>query len=257
MSVQLLDKTRKINKLLHNNSSSKFVFNDICGVLCEVLESNTLVISKKGKVLGVRSFDRASVISEMLENEVGKMIDGYLNERFLNVLSTMENANLAMLGFDNAMSKVYQAVIAPIDIAGERLGTLFIYRLDKEYDIDDLILSEYGATGVGLEMLRALKEEEAENARKRQIVKSALNTLSYSEVEAIVHVFEELGNEEGILVASKIADKVGITRSVIVNAMRKFESAGVIESHSSGMKGTYVKVLNDAVFSELDKLKRT
>ena len=252
-----MDKTRKINKLLHNNSSSKFVFNDICGVLCEVLESNTLVISKKGKVLGVRSFDRASVISEMLENEVGKMIDGYLNERFLNVLSTMENANLAMLGFDNAMSKVYQAVIAPIDIAGERLGTLFIYRLDKEYDIDDLILSEYGATGVGLEMLRALKEEEAENARKRQIVKSALNTLSYSEVEAIVHVFEELGNEEGILVASKIADKVGITRSVIVNAMRKFESAGVIESHSSGMKGTYVKVLNDAVFSELDKLKRT
>ena len=155
------------------------------------------------------------------------------------------------------LKKVYQAVIAPIDIAGERLGTLFIYRLDKEYDIDDLILSEYGATVVGLEMLRALKEEDAENARKRQIVKSALNTLSYSEVEAIVHVFEELGNEEGILVASKIADKVGITRSVIVNAMRKFESAGVIESHSSGMKGTYVKVLNDAVFSELDKLKRT
>ena len=27
MSVQLLDKTRKINKLLHNNNSSKVVFN--------------------------------------------------------------------------------------------------------------------------------------------------------------------------------------------------------------------------------------
>ena len=33
MSVQLLDKTRKINKLLHNNNSSKVVFNDICKVL--------------------------------------------------------------------------------------------------------------------------------------------------------------------------------------------------------------------------------
>ena len=32
MSVQLLDKTRKINKLLHNNNSSKVVFNDICDV---------------------------------------------------------------------------------------------------------------------------------------------------------------------------------------------------------------------------------
>ena len=30
MSVQLLDKTRKINKLLHNNHSTKVVFNDIC-----------------------------------------------------------------------------------------------------------------------------------------------------------------------------------------------------------------------------------
>ena len=33
MSVQLLDKTRKINKLLHNTSTTKVVFNDICNVL--------------------------------------------------------------------------------------------------------------------------------------------------------------------------------------------------------------------------------
>ena len=48
----------------------------------------------------------------------------------------------------------------------------------------------------------------------------------------------------------------GITRSVIVNALRKFESAGVIESRSSGMKGTYIKVLNDVVFDEIAKLKQ-
>ena len=53
MSVQLLDKTRKINKLLHNNSSSKVVFNDICDVLTDIMESNVLVVSRKGKVLGV------------------------------------------------------------------------------------------------------------------------------------------------------------------------------------------------------------
>ena len=50
MSVQLLDKTRKINKLLHNNNSSKVVFNDICEVLTQILDSNVLVVSKKGKV---------------------------------------------------------------------------------------------------------------------------------------------------------------------------------------------------------------
>ena len=51
------------------------------------------------------------------------------------------------------------------------------------------------------------------------------------------------------------ADKAGITRSVIVNALRKFESAGVIESRSSGMKGTNIKVINDAVFDELRQIE--
>ena len=43
---------------------------------------------------------------------------------------------------------------------------------------------------------------------------------------------------------------------VIVNALRKFESAGVIESRSSGMKGTYIKVINDVVFDELAEIKK-
>ena len=135
------------------------------------------------------------------------------------------------------------------------MGTLFIYKCNEQYDIDDIILCEYGTTVVGLEMLRAVNEESAES-RKVAVVKSAVSTLSFSEMEAITHIFDELNGMEGILVASKIADRVGITRSVIVNALRKFESAGVIESRSSGMKGTYIKVLNDAVFDEIEELKR-
>ena len=107
-----------------------------------------------------------------------------------------------------------------------------------------------------LEMMRSVNEENEEETRKIQIVRSAISTLSFSELEAIIHIFDELDGTEGILVASKVADRVGITRSVIVNALRKFESAGVIESRSSGMKGTYIKVINDVVFSELDAIKK-
>ena len=257
MSVQLLDKTRKINKLLHNNNSSKVVFNDICKVLSEILLSNILVISKKGKVLGVSICPEVDEIHELIEDKVGGYIDKMLNERLLSVLSTKENVNLATLGFAEENVKKYQAIITPIDIAGERLGTLFIYKADEQYDIDDIILCEYGTTVVGLEMMRSVNEENAEETRKVQIVKSAISTLSFSELEAITHIFDELDGNEGILVASKIADRVGITRSVIVNALRKFESAGVIESRSSGMKGTYIKVLNDVIFDELKNLKKT
>ncbi len=255
-SVQLLDKTRKISKLLHNNNSSKVVFNDICKVMREILRSNVLVISRKGKVLGVGKTDAVEPITELIDENVGGFIDAMLNERLLGVLSTKENVNLQTLGFESPDIKKFQAIITPIEIAGERLGTLFIYKCNEQYDIDDIILSEYGTTVVGLEMLRAVNEENAEENRKIAVVKSAISTLSFSEMEAITHIFDEMNGMEGILVASKIADRVGITRSVIVNALRKFESAGVIESRSSGMKGTYIKVLNDVVFSEIEELKR-
>ena len=73
--------------------------------------------------------------------------------------------------------------------------------------------------------------------------------------DEIINNFDEMEGKEGILVASKVADRVGITRSVIVNALRKLESAGVIESRSSGMKGTYIKIQNDLIIDELNKLK--
>ena len=243
MSVQLLDKTRKINNLLHNNNSHKVVFIDICIVLSEILASNVLVISKKGKVLGIKNRTDIVEIKELIKDSVGRYIDSLLNERLLNILSTKENVNLGTLGFEFDNLNSYQAIITPIDIAGERLGTLFIYKTGEPYDIDDIILSEYGTTVVGLEMLRSVNEENAEENRKIQIVKSAISTLSFSELEAIQHIFDELKGNEGILVASRIADRVGITRSVIVNALRKFESAGVIESRSSGMKELILRYL--------------
>ena len=255
MSVQLLDKTRKINKLLHNNHSARVDFNDMCNVLSSILESNILVISKKGKVLGTGYYAGVEVINELVYDKVGGFVDEMLNERLLSVLSTKENVNLSTLGFTIENVKKFQALIAPVEIAGERLGTLFMYKSDSSYEIDDIILSEYGTTVVGLEMMRAVHEENAEEDRKQQVVKSAFNTLSFSELEAIIHIFDELDGDEGILVASKIADRVGITRSVIVNALRKFESAGVIESRSSGMKGTYIKVLNEVIFDELEEIK--
>ena len=255
MSVELLDKTRKINKLLHNTNTDQLVFDDVCEVLSEILASNVIAISKKGKVLGIKNRDNIKVIGQLIADNVGEKIDTLLNERFLNILSTQENINLLTLGFVGEDIKKYRAIVTPIDIGGERLGTIFSYKVDEEYNLDDIILIEYGTTVIALEMMRSINEEHDRKSRKVQIVNSAISTLSYSELEAILHIFHELDGDEGVLVASKIADRVGITRSVIVNALRKLESAGVIESRSSGMKGTYIKVLNDEIFEELDKIK--
>ena len=129
-----------------------------------------------------------------------------------------------------------------------------MYKWGNDYEIEDIILSEYGTTVVGLEMMNSVNKENAEDERKKKIIKSAIGTLSASELQAIKAVFAELDGMEGILVASRIADRTGITRSVIVNALKKFDSAGVISTKSSGMKGTKIKVLNEVVFDEIKKL---
>ena len=119
---------------------------------------------------------------------------------------------------------------------------------------EDIVLAEYGASIVGMEIQRSKVLEQEEDDRERNAVQVAISTLSFSEIEAAIQIFAELEENEGLLVASKIADRSGITRSVIVNALRKLESAGVIESRSLGMKGTYIKILNGKLKSELEKV---
>ena len=133
-----------------------------------------------------------------------------------------------------------------------RLGSLIIWRNDKEFNDDDLILIEISSTVVGIQLLNLQTENLEETIRKQTAINMAINTLSYSEMKAVAAILNELDGNEGRLTASVIADRIGITRSVIVNALRKLESAGIIESRSLGMKGTYLKVINEGIF---DKLK--
>ena len=129
MSVQLLDKTRKINKLLHNNHSLRVEFSDICDVLSGILESNILVISKKGKVLGTGFYTGVDVIDELIYDKVGGFVDNMFNERLLSVLINKgECKSCDTLGFAVDNVKKFQALIVPIEIGGERLGTLFMYQ---------------------------------------------------------------------------------------------------------------------------------
>lgn len=257
--MNLLQKTRKINAMLQNAAGKPVNFKEMAETLCEVIEANVFVVSRRGKLLGF-------AIKQTIENERMKkmladrqFLEEYTKNLF-NITETSPNLDIhseytAFPVENKDLFKNGLTTIVPIIGGGERLGTLILSRLDKEFHDDDLILAEYGATVVGMEILREKAEEIEEEARSKAVVQMAISSLSYSELEAIEHIFEELDGTEGLLVASKIADRVGITRSVIVNALRKLESAGVIESRSLGMKGTYIKVLNDKFLTELEKLK--
>ncbi|PKM79462.1 MAG: GTP-sensing pleiotropic transcriptional regulator CodY, partial [Firmicutes bacterium HGW-Firmicutes-13] len=237
-------------------------YGDIAEVLRKVINANIYISDRNGNLLGyslVREFECEIMINEVLKN--GVFPDSYnisLNnidetrvnlKQKLNLCVFMQNDTECL--FTNKLT-----TIVPIVGGGKRIGTLLLARFAEPFTSEDIILAETGATVIGMEILRERSERMEEEVRKKAIVQLAIGTLSYSELEAIEHIFDELKGNEGLLVASKIADQVGITRSVIVNALRKFESAGVIESRSLGMKGTFIKVLNQYLFDELKKLKK-
>lgn len=257
--MALLQKTRIINSMLQDALGKPVNFKEMAETLRDVIDSNIFVLSRRGKLLGYS-------INQQIENpRMKKMLEDrqfpeeYTKSLF-NIPETSSNLdiNSEYTAFPIENRDLFESgltTIVPIIGGGDRLGTLILSRLQDTFKDDDLILAEYGATVVGMEILREKSEEIEEEARSKAVVQMAISSLSYSELEAIEHIFEELDGNEGLLVASKIADRVGITRSVIVNALRKLESAGVIESRSLGMKGTYIKVLNNKFLIELENLK--
>ncbi len=107
-----------------------------------------------------------------------------------------------------------------------------------------ILAAEIGVMLLAMALGRSADEKQDAEFRNRNLAEAAFDSLSYSEVEAINEILKNIDNQESVVVASKIADRLGITRSVIVNALRKFESAGIIESRSLGMKGTFIRVKN-------------
>ncbi len=259
MGLTLLERVRKVNKVLQKSGYQPVPFNELCSIISKVLNANVYIVSKKGKVIAYGLC--RPMECDVIKNGViiNKRFPKNYNESILSIKETQANIEkkdkYCVVDNDIICEMDYKySTIVPIYGSGERLGTMMIGKFDEGFIEEDLVLLEYCATVVGMEILRARHEEIEEEARKKAVVQMAIGTLSYSELEAIEHILKELDGSEGLLVASKVADKAGITRSVIVNALRKFESAGVVESRSLGMKGTHIKILNDKLLEELKKL---
>ena len=227
MASVLLEKTRKISRLLEK--VEKIAYSDLSKTLSDVMRANVYLVNRDGKILGYSIVDEFEC--ELMMEKVLKT--GRFPERYVNwlskVLETSENLTLnnGMCAFSTETACIANekyTTVVPIYGAGERLGTLIAATFNDPFVDDDLILAEYAATVVGIEFLRDRTERIEDDARKMATIQVALGTLSYSEMEAVMHILGELDGNEGLLVASKIADRVGITRSVIVNALRKLKA---------------------------------
>src|SRR5690606_20898961 len=213
-SIMLFKKVNKITELLQREGGA-VSFTDLAQVLGEVLDgAEVYVISRSGKILGHSlqdGFPKTGFDPHWLEE--GRLSDEAATALLkVGALSTGVEAQ-RVIGFGPSL-------IAPAVGAGRRVGTVLAARTEGEFNEDDWILMEYAATTVGMVIAQAIDEEEEDEAEGKRMARSAINSLSYSEIRAMQHIFDELEGDEGVLVASRIADEAGITRSVVVNALR-------------------------------------
>ena len=255
----LLEKTRQVGRALQSRrEGTKPDYNKLARLLCEFSTANVYLINREGKILG------HSWVSEYHSEAISKFLEkGYMPETFVEKMNQHRETVLSETDaylyddeHENGSAPEKHMLYIPIYGAAERLGTLLLVRFTNPFALKDLVLGEYLATLVGIEILHERTKNIEERARERLIVQMAMRALSYSEVESVKHIITELGSFEGVVIASKVADRVGVTRSVIVNALRKLESAGIIESRSLGMKGTFIKVLSPLFVEELGLLQK-
>ena len=246
----LINKSRKINRLLQKRERKPIELSEIGDVLQETIVCNTYLIDSDGEILSfnlLNDFNCEILQREILDRK--EMPESYnnnllkLSETRKNIQSDDKKCIFNLNNKCNYENKIKS--IIPIFCGNERLGTIILARFDKKFTDKEIFLGEYGAAVAGMEIMKNRNSNKEKKMRKQTEVELAINSLSHTETEALEHIFGELEDKKGVLVTSKIAEESGISRTIVVRALKKVESAGVIETDSLGMKGTYIEILND------------
>lgn len=239
----LLEKIRILNRTIQKSTDDPVNFDNIAATLSVTTNSQVTLVGRKGKILSLYAIpEENELIYQPPVGKTPKYLDEEENEKLINVMTTKPDINI---------DKNKVLTIVPVNGGGERLGTLIFGKKGDKFSIEDLVLFEFAATVTGIEILRLINERKERKAREKESLKLAMNSLSYSEIEALKLIFNDVQDKETFLIASKIAQKHRLTRSVIVNALRKMESAGVINARSLGMKGTHVKIINEYFLDQI------
>ena len=255
----LLKKTRRVGRAVQaKREGEPLNYSNLAALLSEFSTANAYIVDKAGHLLGYSWVPqyKSKALSESFR-------DGVMPEEFVRRMNSCRDTEIrdedASLFDDECEGEKPEKHLIYVPITGasaERLGTVMLVRESVPFIVDDVLLAEYLGMLAGIEILNERAKILEETARNRLSVQMAVRALSYSELESMKHIIDELDGSEGVAVASRVADRVGVTRSVIVNALRKLESAGLIESRSLGMKGTYIKVLSPLLLEYLGKVPR-
>ena len=144
----ILNKVRKLKWLLQESPTGVFSFNEMCGILSDLMDANVYVANDRGKVIGV-NYKIKSDSPTIADPETGaEIFPGEYNEELMKVSETTANLSgdeaLKIFKYDYDTADKLHTVI-PILGGGTRWGTLVLTRYAPKFNDEDIVLGEYGA----------------------------------------------------------------------------------------------------------------
>jgi transcriptional pleiotropic repressor len=240
--MSLLEKVQGIGELLRCEDLTAA---GVAGDIATRLNCNTYLLNGAGEILGCALPDGSDCTKNGKNG--GPVLKAEFKQRIAFIFQTAANLPLEscfLKDDEDCFRPGTILTIIPIRNSQSAPGHLLLTKHSNEFTNDELVVAETAALAAAIYCSGNDAENGGDETRQKANALLVLDSMSFSEIKAIYNVCKALKGNEGFLVASKIADRIGVSRSVIVNAMRKLESAGVVDSRSLGIKGTYIKIKN-------------
>ena len=216
MSVQLLDKTRKINKLLHNNNSSKVVFNKILAEEFKLRQEqvvNTVALIDDGKTIPFIARYRKELTGSLDDQILRELSDRLTYLRNLEIRKSEVSSSIAEQG------KLTEEISSALDKAETLVEVEDIYRPFKPKRKTRASI----AREKGLEVLADLIGRQDDKLDLHNESQKFINVENGLETE------EEVIQGASDIIAENVSDDAELRKSI----RKLYEKAAKIESRAS------------------------
>lgn len=197
--------------------------------------------------------DNLSQLKSIIENETDEIL---MLKQIVKVLKNLLKIDIIIADTKNVSlngkklePKDYFYKI-PLKAANVKYGMIYSNDIDKITSKD--MATFYAAVPmISLLLRNVYVQNDVRIKRLIKVARVVIGSLTVTETAALKAVFDIMHEDENVVVISSVANRIGITRSIIVNALKKIESAGIIDSRSLGMKGTKIEIINRYFLNEL------
>ncbi len=255
-------KIKQLNSVLKLSSTSTVPLNDLIKQLCEILDCNIYLFNSKGNIFSFHvsgnyfcPHNEACLENPLMPDSYMKIFEN-INDAIYNVYEKKPVCTCPEV--NECIYSDRQYTLVPVYCNYKKKAGLLLIRYGEAFDDNEELLCEYAAVVISLELMRQDHLETERRAMAVACTTLAINSLSYSEKRAVKALMDFITGEEGVVFLSNVSSTAYVTPSTVSSAIKKLESAGVIQIKTMGVKGSFIKITNEYIkkaILEIDEVK--